>query len=824
MKKATLLFLLFFSAITLAQVKGKITNLKNEPLSFVSIYLDKSVTGTTSNDNGDYILEVKKKGQYVIVFQILGYKTVKKEVNITSFPYVLNVNLEQENIQLDEISISTKDNPANAIIRNVIANKDKNTDKFAEYTANFYSRGLYRIKDAPEKFLGQSLGDFGGGLDSTRSGIVYLSETFSEIESQKKPKNFKEKIIASKVSGRDNGISFNRAEEANINFYENSVEFGNYLVSPISTNAFSYYQYKLVGTFYDKNGNLINKINVIPKRNGDAVFNGFLYIVEDDWALYGADVTVTGAQVNIPIVDFLKLKQNYNYSEENDAWVLISQSIDFKVNAFGFKFDGRFSSAYSEYNFKPNFSEATFTNEVLTFEKEATEKDTVYWNDLRPVPLTTEEVRDYKVKDSIRVVRKSKKYLDSVNKKQNKFNFFAPITGYTYRNSYEKWGVSFKGLIENLSFNTVQGFHTSLGFDYYKRLNEKGKSWGVGVDVNYGFSENKVRPTFYFSKKWNNISRPRMYLTGGVTTAQFNRRNPIKKLDNLIRSLMRRLNYIKIYEKEFARIGYSEEIKNGIYFSSSLEYANRKPLFNTTNYSWAKQRTNDPYTSNNPIEPNNFSSSVFTAHKIATLNIGATFVFGQKYLSYPDRKFNVGDSKFPTLSVNYRKTFGAENSEFNADLFTASLKQNINAGNNGKLFYYIRAGAFLKKKDIAFMDNLQVKGNQMFIVTDSNRKNNFGLLDYYRFFTNDKYAEGHLEHNFKGSVLGKIPVLNKLNFHLIAGAKTMFMADTKPHSELSLGIENIGFGKWRFLRVDYIQSFHGGGEKNGILLGLDLSF
>ena len=292
------------------------------------------------------------------------------------------------------------------------------------------------------------MGDFGGGLDSTRSGIIYLSETVSEIKFQKKPKKFKEKIIASKVSGRDNGISFNRAEDANINFYENSVEFGNDLISPISTNAFSYYNFKLIGTFYDKNGKLINKIKATPKRKNDRVFDGDIYIVEDDWALYGVDVSVTGAQVNIPLVDVLKLKQNYNYANENDAWVLISQSIDFKVNFFGFKFNGRFSSAYSEYDFTPDFKEKTFTNEVLTFEDKATEKDSVYWNNLRPVPLTPEEVKDYKIKDSIKVVRESKTYLDSVNKIQNKFNPVAPLTGYTYRNSYDKWSLSFKCLID----------------------------------------------------------------------------------------------------------------------------------------------------------------------------------------------------------------------------------------------------------------------------------------------------------------------------------------------------------------------------------------
>jgi hypothetical protein len=820
MKKITMLFFLIVSASFTAQVTGKISDIKKNPLSFVSIYLDKTITGTTSNDNGAYVLELTKKGKHTVVFQILGFKTIKKEVTITSFPFELNVTLEEESVQLSEISFSTKDNPANRIIRNVIANKDKNTDKFAKYTAKFYSRGLYRIKDAPKKFLGQTLGDFGGGLDSTRSGIIYLSETISDIKFQKKPKNFKENIIASKVSGRDNGISFNRAEDANINFYDNSVEFGNDLISPISTNAFGYYKFKLEGTFYDKNGKLINKINIIPKRKNDRVFSGSLYIVEDDWALYGADVSVTGAQVNIPVVDVLKLKQNYNYSEENDAWVLISQSIDFKVDAFGFKFDGRFSAAFSEYNFTPNFTKKTFTNEVLTFEKEATEKDSSYWTSLRPVPLTTEEVKDYKIKDSLKELRKSKKYLDSVNKKQNKFSLLSPITGYTYRNSYEKWALSYNGFVKDLGFNTVQGFNTTLGASYFKRINDKGNWWNAGVNVNYGFSDKRARPTVFFNKKWNNISRPRMSISAGVKTAQFNGREPISKLDNMIRSLLRRENYIKIYEKEFARIEYSEEIKNGIYFSSSLEYANRKPLFNTNNYSFARQSKTDPYTSNNPLDPTDYINATFTDHKIAILNVGATFIFNQKYLSYPDRKFNVGNTKYPTLSVRYRKTFGASNGELNSDLFVASLKQNIDAGNYGKLAYNIRGGIFLNKKDIDFMDNLQANGNQLLFITD-NQLSSFGLLEYYQFFTNDKYAEAHVEHNFKGALLGKFPLINKLNFHLVGGAKTLFMADKKPYTEYSIGLANVGFGKWRFLRVDYVNSFHAGIKNEGVLLRMN---
>ena len=69
---------------------------------------------------------------------------------------------------------------------------------------------------------------------------------------------------------------------------------------------------------------------------------------------------------------------------------------------------------------------------------------------------------------------KSKKYLDSVNKKENEFNLLSPITGYTYRNSYEKWSLSYNGLIDDLGFNTVQGFNASLGFSYFNQQNKKG--------------------------------------------------------------------------------------------------------------------------------------------------------------------------------------------------------------------------------------------------------------------------------------------------------------------------------------------------------------
>ena len=125
MKKSVIILLLCFACTINAQIKGTVTDKEGAPLSSVSVYLNNTFTGTTTNDNGDYILNIKKPGKYAVVFQIIGFTTLKKEVNITSFPFELEIVLEEENVQLKEIVISTKDNPANRIIRNVIANKDK---------------------------------------------------------------------------------------------------------------------------------------------------------------------------------------------------------------------------------------------------------------------------------------------------------------------------------------------------------------------------------------------------------------------------------------------------------------------------------------------------------------------------------------------------------------------------------------------------------------------------------------------------------------------------------------------------------------------------
>ena len=216
-----IVFCLLCTLSVSAQLKGTITDDNNQPIPYVNIYLENSYTGTTSNANGNYELGLSKTGTYSVVFQFLGYKTQTKTIDIKQLPYVLDITLLEENISLNEVVISTNENPANRIVRAAIENRKLQLEKIKSYTAEFYSKGLIRIKNAPEKFLGQEV-KLDIGLDSTRSGILYLSETISKIKYQK-PNQLIETISASKVSGNSNGFSFNNASDVDFNFYNNTI-------------------------------------------------------------------------------------------------------------------------------------------------------------------------------------------------------------------------------------------------------------------------------------------------------------------------------------------------------------------------------------------------------------------------------------------------------------------------------------------------------------------------------------------------------------------------------------------------------------------------
>lgn len=129
MKNLFAYILLFVSFSTFSQVKGKVTDENGNPLAAVSIHIEDTYVGTTTNEAGEYYLDIKKQGKLVIVFQYLGYKTQKIKHVFEKFLKTLDVKMEEENIELNTVVIDVKNNPANEVIRNAIASKKNRADQ-----------------------------------------------------------------------------------------------------------------------------------------------------------------------------------------------------------------------------------------------------------------------------------------------------------------------------------------------------------------------------------------------------------------------------------------------------------------------------------------------------------------------------------------------------------------------------------------------------------------------------------------------------------------------------------------------------------------------
>ena len=821
MKKYYLLLLFMVSFVSTAQIKGTVTDEKGNPLPFVTIFQEGTYNGTTSNEIGKFELNLKKSEKQTVVFQFLGFKTQIITIQTDKLPYSFDIKMIEESYSLNEVVINTKINPALAIIKNAIANKKENTEKTARFNADFYSRGIFKLKNAPKKILGQKIGDLNGSLDSTGTGIISLSETFSKITFEK-PNNLKEIVTASKVSGRDNGYSYNTARSSFYDFYDNTINFGVNMISPIANNAFNYYKYKLESTFYDANNQMINKIKVIAKRDSEPVFEGYIYIVEDSWAIYAVDLDIKGYRMKEEFVDVMTLKQNFSYNKNNKIWAKNTQSLDIIAGAFGIKFTGKYTYVYSNYEFVDAFAKKTFTNEITSVEINSNKKDSTFWNSNRPIPLTFEESSDYIRKDSIYKVRNSKKYLDSIDAKGNKFKILKLLTGYTYKNSSEKNSFNYEGLFNlgSLSFNTVQGYNFDSGFRYtnWKNQESKGIYTSISTKLNYGFAEDRLRVTGQFIHRFNNQNYATLYLTGGSSVKQFNPNEPISKVINTISSLAFKNNFMKLYNLESAAIGFSQDIANGVNLGGKIEYQQRKPLFNNTDFSLLSK--DDLYTSNNPLAPNDFNSAAFEKHHLTKINLLAKINFGNKYSSRPDGKFNIRNEKYPTLYLGYEKAIAANEKKYEFDHLNTRLTYDLSLGNKGILGLNLKAGKFLNADNIAFIDYKHFNGNQTHIGQSARYLNVFNLLPYYSNSTNDSYFEAHSEYNDKGYIMNKIPLLSKLKSTLILGAHALSTPNNKPYTEVTVGLDNLGFGKFKMLRVDYIRSYQNGFQGDGVVFGL----
>ncbi len=818
-----ILIICFCPSILMAQLTGKVTDAKGEPLPSANVYIEGTTRGTSANTEGYYSLDLEN-GTYRMVYQSIGYKKKIETVKIDG-KTVKNIQLDNTDIELSEFVVkSNAEDPAYAIIRKAIEMRKVYRDQAPAYSCDVYIKGVQKIVDAPKKFLGRDMGDMGGTLDTvSRSGILYLSETISKyfVDGNKK----KEELVSSKLSGSDNGFGFNRASLFDFSFYDNSMDIGRQILSPIADNALTYYKYHLVGTFKDDQGNTVNKIEVLPKRKEDPTWAGFIYIVDNQWNIYSSDLYVTGKSIQQPILDSLFIRQTH--VQVDKTWRLFSQVVDFKLKIFALKIKGDFTGVYSNYNMTPQYEKRFFNNETFKATRGKDDNNLSKWDTLRPIPLTLEEKNDYIKKDSLQKVRQSKVYIDSVEQINNKFKFMKLFTGYTYSDTWNRQSFSVASPLSTFTFNAVQGGNIALKMTYSKRFGERFKpskqSFSLTPSVSYGFAEKKLRANVSTSYYFNRFNDAQIKLEGGQKVEQYNDENPVTIMAGEIQALYYKRHYFQLYDKKYAKLTYSQELINGLKALLSFETAQRSALNVNSQYSFIKK--GEIYNSNIPENIYNPTGIKWTGLENAhILKIGLTWVPAQKYSTYPDYK-EIEGSDYPTFSILYKKALKIGQNSVDYDAIQLKIeKENIRMGIAGYSEIKAQYGSFLSKNAIQFIDYNHFNGNQTIFSTNINFMNGFLSLPYYQYSNPNSYFMAHWQHHLEGFIFDKIPLVRKLGFKEIVRVAYLNTPDLKNYVEMGFGIDNIGWGIFRFIRTDMNWTYLNGNfnSKPNFMIGIKI--
>ncbi len=793
-------------------ITGKVTSIGGEPLPFANVYVQGSTLGTTTNEEGNYRLELTD-GTYQIVYQFIGYKKRTLEITVSPTPVRQDMVLETEDMKLGEVVVSAGEDPAYPIMRKAIEKRDYYYNMVQAFQCQAYVKGMQRLTSAPDKVFGFEV-NFDGTLDSNNAGIVYLSESISEL-SMMKPDKVKEVMISSKVSGDSRTFSWNRASDlAEFDFYRPNLRIDflseRIFISPLSGNAFMYYKFRLEGTF-EEDGRTINKIAVIPKRRGDPVFRGYIYIVENDWRIHSTELTlVKEAQINY--LDTLNF--NYTYVPVNDSvWMPVSQYIDFNFSILGINGEGYFVAVYRDYVLNPPFTKKDFSNEVLVVTKESNEKDSTYWEQNRPVPLSETEVADYARKDSLEVLMNSKGYLDSLSRKSNKFKPLDVLLGYSWNNYYKKFSIRTNSIVNDLiHFNTMEGWNMRLKPVITKEF-EKRRLLVLEPALRYGFTNRHWNG--YISGRYH-YNRPKYASVGmeiGQYVYQFNRDEPITDLMNTFYVLFIKRNFLKAYEERFVRFSHRIEPVNGLMFWAGGGFAERSNLKNTHLLSIfpIKKRDWEENVPNNP----EYERSDYGDHRILSFDVRLRWNPGTKYISRPDQKIILG-SKWPSFYLSYRKAIpNVGGAIANFDYLEFEISDEIKMGLAGTTRYIVKTGGFPNNKVVPFQDYRHFFADRT--VFGKNYLDGFQLLHYYVNSTDNWFVEAHYVHHFDGFLFNKIPGIRKLKWQLVAGGHFVYTPEFGEYGEVNIGIENI----FRVMRIDFVTAFASGHRDFGVRIGFE---
>ncbi|SHG94200.1 CarboxypepD_reg-like domain-containing protein [Chryseolinea serpens] len=455
-------------------------------------------------------------------------------------------------------------------------------------------------------------------------------------------------------------------------------------------------------------------------------------------------------------------------------------------------------------------SDVTFKVDSMAYKKDST-----YWSEVRPVPLTEQEVKGYHKMDSMAVVERKKAEGDTL--KESKHKGFQPwdlLIGDSYKVSKHS---NFKIHFPMPGFNTVEGWNLVYKVSYGTVLQDTNKTrLTITPAFRYAFSRKVASGNLTFGLR---NKKYKLDVQGGRYIQQYNRDEPILPIINDFTTLLLEKNLMKIYEREYVDVNYTRHLNEYFTVNTTWSWMNRRELFNNTNYKWVDREKIEGYTPNQPVN-DELADTSFPEHQAF---IGSVGLVARPWIKYNIRNGHKSEIAFssPSFMLDYRRAFdNVLGSDVSYDQIELGFKHRFKVGARGTTDIALRAGTFLSTDKMYFMDYKHFLGNQTPFIT-SDPVGSFRLLDYYRFSTADKYFAGNLHYQFRKFLVTNIPLVRLAGIRENVFVNYLATPTSKNYTEVGYSIDGI----LRIFRLEAAAAFQDGKYLDyGIRIGITSNF
>lgn len=776
------------------KVYGVITDkITKETIPFATISFKGTKTGTTSDIDGNYLLESYYSSDSIIV-SFVGYapKTIRIKKDQSQ---KVNIALATSEKILTEfvVEASKKDeNPAHALIKKVIDNKKiNNRVKLDAYEYEVYNKIEFDINNLDEKFMNRKVFqkfdfvfDMIDSTDEKPYLPIFIIESLSDYHYRRKPEEKKEIIKATKISGPENeSISQYLGDMyQNINLYDNTMYiFGRQFISPTNNNMLLHYKLYLTDSGYIDN-NWCYKLEFMPKRKSDLAFVGEMWVHDTTYAVKVFEASIAG-DANINFINSYRIKQTFEQVED-EVWMMTLDETIADINPLENDkqkgFYGRKTTSYKNFVInKPRDDQFYNGTDILVLDS-VQNKSSEFWDEQRHIKLTEKENKIYHMIDTVKNLPIVKTYIDVIQTLVTGYKVLGPIELGPYSSIY--------------SYNPIEGHRFSAGIqtsnDFSTQIMFKG-------NVAYGLTDEKWKynlgTKFFISKS----KKPRRLVdikyVNDVT--QFDRQLFEPYSQNIISSFLRRNPYNKLINLEGLRVHYFHEWFEGFSNSISVSNYNIKALGDVLTFS----KTQGPVTSS--------VNSLYNSE----ITLGMRFAKDEKFVSGEFNRISLGSAK-PIFELD--ASFGVKgvlNSGYDYQKVKFGVKDRVLLGYWGIFRYDLEIGKLWGTVPFPFL--FIHNGNE----TWGYNNNDFNAMNIGEFMS-DEYVSLSVAHYFGGVFLNRIPLLRKLKWRELITGKIVYgrlndrhaqvldlpsfssSLSDKPYAEVSAGIENI----FKVVRVDAI--------------------